>query len=102
MATEEFKRGKLPAGSPEAREKQLINLAVDLAEKQLMDGTAPASVINHFLKLASKRENLEREILEKQKQLLEAKTSSISSAKESERVAQEAIEAMKSYSAGSE
>ena len=29
-----------PALTPEARENQMISLAVDLAEKQLMEGTA--------------------------------------------------------------
>ena len=29
-----------PALTPEGREKQLASLAVDLAERQLMDGTA--------------------------------------------------------------
>ena len=34
-----------PALTPEARENQLIALAVDLAEKQLREGTASAQVI---------------------------------------------------------
>ena len=55
------------ATSPEARENQLISLAVDLAEQQLRDGTASSQVISHFLKLASTKEKLEREILEKTK-----------------------------------
>ena len=40
-----------PALSPEARENQLIDLAVNLAEQQLLDGTASSQVITHFLKL---------------------------------------------------
>ena len=52
-----------PAQDPVAREKQLINLAVDLAEKQLIEGTASPSVLTHYLKLASTRETVEREIL---------------------------------------
>ena len=58
------------ATSPEARENQLISLAVDLAEQQLRDGTASSQVISHFLKLASTKERLEREILEKHKDLI--------------------------------
>ena len=50
-----------PALSPEARENQLISLAVDLAEKQLIEGTASAQVITHYLKLATVKEQLERE-----------------------------------------
>lgn len=91
------KQAPAPAVTPEAREKQLINKAVALAEKQLEDGTASAAVITHYLKLATNRETIERDILEKQAKLLEAKTSSITQAKENENLAKEAIEAMKSY-----
>ena len=55
-----------PALTPEARENQLISLAVDLAEKQLREGTASSQVITHYLKLGSTKERLEKEILEKQ------------------------------------
>ncbi len=40
-----------PADTPEARENQLISAAVNLAEKQLLDGTASPSVITHYLRL---------------------------------------------------
>ena len=36
-----------PALTPEARENQMIALAVDLAEKQLLEGTASSQVITH-------------------------------------------------------
>ena len=90
-------KGNRPATSPEGREQQLIALAVNLAEKQLRDGSASPSVINHYLKMASKREVLEREILEKQSKLIEAKSNSIAKDKEQEELAKAAIEAMKSY-----
>lgn len=93
-------RQSRPATSPEARERQLVNLAVNLAEKQLMNGTASPSVINHFLKLASKRENLEQEILAKNAQLIEAKSKNIEKERESEEIAKAAIEAMKAYKPG--
>lgn len=89
-----------PAASPEAREMQLVNLAVQLAEKQLRDGTASPSVINHFLKVASSRETIEKDILEKQAKLIEAKALSISKDKEAEEIAKRAIEAMKNYNSG--
>ena len=38
--TENTQRKIRPALTPDARENQLISLAVDLAEKQLMEGTA--------------------------------------------------------------
>lgn len=96
------KRKTAPATNPESREKQLINKAVALAEKQLEDGTASAAVITHYLKLATKKEELERDILEKQSKFLEAKASSISQAKDAEKLAKEAIEAMKSYQASND
>lgn len=94
-------RKSRPATTPEAREKQLVSLAVDLAEKQLIAGTAAPSVINHFLKIASSRDVLEREILEKQSKLIEAKASSISKDREAEELAKAAISAMKNYQSGS-
>lgn len=87
-----------PASSPEAREKQLISLAVNLAEKQLMEGTASSQVITHYLKLGSTREQLETEIREKQKELIEAKTEAIQSAKRIEELYSDALDAMKNYS----
>lgn len=84
---------------PEAREKQLMNLAYNLAEKQLLDGTASPSVIGHFLKVSTKREALEQEILEKQKTLIEAKADSIFKGREAEDVAKAALEAMMKYRA---
>lgn len=94
-------RNARPASDPEARERQLVSLAVDLAEKQLIDGTASAAVMTHYLKIASKRETLEREILEKQSALIEAKSSAIVKGKDDENIAKEALQAMKEYTSGS-
>lgn len=90
-----------PAITPEARENQMVTLAVDLAEKQLRDGTASSQVITHFLKIASSKERLEREILAQQKELIEAKTAALKSQKRVEELYEEAIDAMRRYS-GSE
>jgi len=95
------KRDIRPASHPEAREQQLVHSAVELAEKQLREGTASSAVIVHFLKIASKRETLEREILEKQSALLQAKASSISKDRDAEDLAKAAIEAMKNYNSRS-
>ncbi|MBO7450624.1 MAG: hypothetical protein J6U54_09665 [Clostridiales bacterium] len=86
-----------PAMTPEARENQLIALAVDLAEQQLLDGTASSQVITHYLKLATEKERTEREILKKQVELLEAKTENLKSAKRMEDLFEQAMEAMKEY-----
>ena len=87
-----------PALTPDARENQLVSLAVDLAEKQLMEGTASSQVIAHFLKLGSSRYRLEKLKLERENELLKAKTESLESARNVEALYKEAMEAMKSYS----
>ena len=87
-----------PALSPEARENQMIDLAIGLAEKQLMDGTASSQVITHYLKLAGVQEKLEREKLEKENELLRAKTESIQSERRSEELFEKAIKAFGVYS----
>ena len=87
-----------PALTPEARENQLIYLATDLAEQQLRDGTASSQVITHYLKLGTMKERIEREILEKQKELISAKTEALQSAKRIEELYTEAISAMRRYS----
>lgn len=89
-----------PATTPEARERQMISLAVDLAEKQLMNGTASSQVVTHFLKLGSTKERLEMEIMEQQKELVKAKTEAIQSAKRVEELYSEALNAMRTYSGG--
>lgn len=87
-----------PALSPEARENQLVALATDLAEKQLREGTASSQVITHYLKLGSSKERIEREILEKQKELIVAKTENLQSVKRIDELYSQALEAMRSYS----
>lgn len=94
----EQKRKMRPAVTPEAREDQLISLAVDLAEKQLREGTASSQVITHYLKLGSTRERLEKEILEKQRELVTAKTENLQSAKRVEELYENALKAMRVYS----
>ena len=87
-----------PALTPEARENQMIALAVDLAEQQLRDGTASSQVITHYLKLGSTKEKIEKEILEKQKELISAKTEALQSQKRVEELYAEAMKAMRKYS----
>lgn len=87
-----------PALTPEARENQLIALAVDRAEQQLLDGTASSQVITHFLKLGSTVARLEREKLEEENQLLKAKTKALQDAADMKELYAKAIAAMKRYS----
>ena len=94
----DFPKKMRPALTPDAKESQMISLAMDAAEEQLRNGTASSQVITHFLKLATAKERLEKEILEKQKELISAKTESIKSAQKIEELYTNAISAMRKYS----
>lgn len=87
-----------PALTPEARENQMISLAVDLAEKQLMEGTASSQVITHYLKLGSTKERLEKEKLIEENKLLKAKTKAVEDQADMKVLYKNAIDAMKRYS----
>lgn len=87
-----------PASNPEARENQMIALAVDLAEKQLLEGTASSQVITHYLKLGSTNARLEKEKLIEENKLLKAKTEDIQSHKRVEELYINALDAMRRYS----
>lgn len=86
-----------PALTPEARENQMISLAIDLAERQLQDGSASSQVITHYLKLGTMREKLERERLEEENRLLKAKTKAIENSDEIKILYKEALKAMRNY-----
>lgn len=87
-----------PTLSTEAREQRMISLAVGLAEKQLMDGTASSQVITHYLKLATDKARLENEKLREENKLLRAKTESIQNEQKREELYEEVIKVMKTYS----
>ena len=87
-----------PALSPEARENQMIALAMDLAEQQLRDGTASSQLITEFVKRGSTKARLEKEILAEQKDLMAAKTEALKSQKRVEELYTEALKAMRNYS----
>lgn len=86
-----------PALTPEAREQQLIGLAVDLVEKRLLEGTASSQEVTHFLKLASTREKMERDILREQAKLIKAKTQNLESVQEIKDLYANALQAMRAY-----
>lgn len=90
-------RRRPPATTPEARENQMINLSMDLAERQLRDGSASAQVITHYLKLGSTREDLEKRRLENEVKLLKARVSQIVSADDTKQLIKDALEAMVQY-----
>lgn len=98
VSSSDSSRKMRPALSPEARENQMISLAMDLAEQQLRDGTASSQLITEFVKRGSTKSRLEKEILEEQKELMAAKTESLQSAKRIEELYLNALDAMRSYS----
>ena len=93
-------RRRAPALTPEDRENQLISLAIDLVEQRLIDGTASSQETTHFLKLASTKAKIEKEILLEEKKLIAAKTEALESSKEMKGLYAEALNAMKRYSGG--
>jgi hypothetical protein len=91
-----------PARTPEGRELELIDLAVDLAEKQLRDGTATSQIHVHFLKLANSRNELELEKLRQSIKMDEAKIEQISATGRNEELLEKAMKAFTSYRGPSE
>ena len=93
---------KPPARTLEGREKEVVSLAVDLAEQQLRDGTASPSVITHYLKLGTVSYQLELEKLRHENELLQARTENIKSLGRMEELYQEAIESLRKYQGSDE
>ncbi len=86
-----------PALSPEARENQMIALAMDLAEQQLRDGTASSQLITEFVKRGSVKAREEIEKLKRENKVLEAKAKAIESAEEVKVLYENAIKAFRNY-----
>lgn len=92
------KRKTKAAESIEENENQMISLAMERVRQRIIDGTASSQELVHFLRLGSTRERLEREILEKQKEQIEAKTDNLKSSAHSEELYSKALAAMSRYS----
>ena len=86
-----------PAISPENRENQLTNLAYDLVEQRLRDGTATSQETTYFLKLGSSKYKYENEKLKEENKLLRAKTEAIESNKDMKETYEKALKAMQLY-----
>lgn len=90
-------RRRAPAVGREAREEQLISMAMDRAEKRFLEGTASDSLTIHFLRLATTKMELEKEKVRKEIAQLEAKTGAIQSMARMEEVCSDAMEALTKY-----
>lgn len=95
--TKKHTRNQRHAISLENREQQMIKLAVNLAEQQLIDGSASSQLITHYLKLATTREKIEQETMLANQKLIKAKVENLESASRIEELYSEAISAMKRY-----
>ncbi len=97
--TEDISKNK-PRSRPrtaKARENRLINLAMDLAEEKLMNGTASSQIISYFLGLASPEQQLKNQMMTEQVKLVKAKTGAIEGAQELKELYQNAVKAMSEY-----
>lgn len=86
-----------PALTVEGRESQIAALAYDLVEQRILNGTATSQETTYFLKLGSSKERLEREMLKKQNELLQAKTESLKSAARIEALYLDAMKSFREY-----
>lgn len=82
----------------EDRENYMINLAMDLVEKRLIEGTATSQETTHFLKLGSTEARVRKRILEQEEELTKAKTDNLRLQENTERLISDALDAMKTYS----
>jgi hypothetical protein len=96
--SEPEERVRRPATTPEGREQQLVGDALDLAERQLRNGTASSQVITHFLKAGSTREELEHERLRHENELTRVKIEALERQERIEELYVDAIKAMRIYS----
>lgn len=94
----EIRTNRAPAIRAQDRENQIITAAMDLAERQILEGTASAQVLTHYLKLGSSREKLEQEKIRQENALLVTKKELMEQQKHIEALYQEALDAMRSYS----
>lgn len=90
--------GYSPPMTDEGRENVLIGLAIDEAERQIRNGTASSQILTHYLRLGTTREKLEKERLEKEIEMLRAKTEVLESTKRVEELYSNALNAMREYS----
>ena len=98
VASSPTKKKMRPPLTPEANEQQMIALAMDLAKKRLIEGTASSQEVTHFLKLGSMRNRLEMARLEEENKLLKAKTKAVEDQGEYKQLVADAIKAMRDYS----
>lgn len=91
------KKKQTPARTPEAREAQLINLAVDEVERRLMNGTVSSQILTVLLKLATTKYQLEIEKIRSDISLQRAKEQEIEDKVSNSDLYAQALKAFKEY-----
>ena len=86
-----------PARSVEGKEAEMVYLAVGQAEQMLRECRAPSQIVSHYLKLGTRKYELEIEQAKLDLELTRAKTEAIQAAKDHGLMFERAIEAMKEY-----
>lgn len=91
------KRKQTPARTLEGRQNQLVNLAVEEAEKRLRNGTASSQIITTLLKWASIEAELKLEQMRTDIALSKAKEKEIEAKANSNDLYAKALAAFKNY-----
>lgn len=91
------KRKQTPARTPEGRENQLVNYAMDEIERRLLNGTASSQILTALLKLATTKAQLELEKLRSDIALQRAKEQEIEDKASNSDLYAQALAAFRSY-----
>lgn len=91
-----------PARTPEEEENYMISIAMKAAEDKILSGKASSQLLTHFLKKASIKEQLEKEKLEAEVELLKAKKESLESQRMLDSLYADAIKAFALYTGNDE
>lgn len=86
-----------PAMTAEDREDQLIALAFDVAEERLRDRTASNQLVTEIVKFGTIKERLQKEKLQRENEMLRAKTEAIEAQKHTDEIYRKALDAMRNY-----
>lgn len=81
----------------QGRESFLVNLALDIVEQQLLEGTASSQVLTHFLKLGTQKYKLENEKLKSDLEVAQAKIKDYENREDTKQLLETALDAFKSY-----
>ena len=101
MTKETSKNKSAPKSPPsmtiEESENKCIANATRLAERMLEDGTAPNSMILHYLREGSRKREQEIEKLKYETELVKAKTEAVKASQRTEELIGDAIKAIQHY-----